>query len=168
MNNKTVRMFTDGGYRSSINIGACAYVAVYEDNSSPNNFQVSYKDTTSNRMELRGAIEALKWARRFAPDHNVIVVTDSQYLKNIPDWAVRWKANGWKTANKRDVKNRDLVNAYLVEISRANKFSSEWVPGHSGDMWNEHVDLLVNIAMDELKPIDDWRDEYQYGEKNGE
>jgi ribonuclease HI len=117
-------------------------------------------------MELRGVIEALKWARRFVPEHRVLIITDSKYIDKIPEWAVRWRANGWKTAKKQDVKNKDLVLAYLIETEKANGFASEHVHGHSGDVWNEHADLLVNIAMDEMIPLEDIRDEYQYGESN--
>lgn len=161
-----IRLYTDGGYRSTLGIGACAFVAVYKDEYAPYTFSVSYKRTTSNRMELRGAIEALKWARRKLPQCSAAIVTDSRYLNGIPEWAVRWRANGWKTANKNDVKNRDLVKAYLSEIERANSFSSEWIPGHSGNMWNELADTLAGIAIEETVPIEDWRDEYQYGESN--
>jgi ribonuclease HI len=99
-------------------------------------------------MELTAVIEALATLRRSVP---VRVHTDSQYVqKGISQWMNNWKRNGWRTADKKPVKNADLWQR-LDELCSEHRISWIWVRGHSGDAGNERADRLANRAMDELQ-----------------
>jgi ribonuclease HI len=103
--------------------------------------------TTNNRMELRAAIEGLAALKRPC---RVTLTTDSQYVRTgITEWLSRWKANGWRTAAKKPVKNADLW-ARLDEIAAGHQIEWRWVKGHSGDRDNERVDAEANRAIDEF------------------
>lgn len=104
-------------------------------------------DTTNNRMELQAAIEGLAQLKRAS---TVTLTTDSEYLRRgINDWMVRWKRNGWRTAAKKPVKNRDLWER-LDSVAQAHDIDWRWVKGHSGHAENELVDQAANDAIDEL------------------
>ena len=102
--------------------------------------------TTNNQMELTATIEALK---AILKPSNIALYTDSQYVKNgITSWIFNWKKNGWKTANKKPVANKDL----WIELEKYVDFHSVswfWVKGHSGDHYNEIADELAVKAMNE-------------------
>jgi len=103
--------------------------------------------TTNNRMELMAAIEGL---RQVNPGTVVSVHTDSQYVKNgIQSWVSNWKANGWRTASKQPVKNKDLW-LQLDALSRDREVQWHWVKGHSGHPQNERADALANRAIDQM------------------
>jgi ribonuclease HI len=98
--------------------------------------------TTNNRMELTAAIEALR-----ATDGSVRLHTDSQYVKNgITAWIKSWKRNGWRTADKKPVKNQDLWQA-LDAACAARKVDWRWVRGHSGHAENERADELARLGV---------------------
>lgn len=100
--------------------------------------------TTNNRMELRAAIEALRVLRAPAEVH---LHTDSQYVRNgMNDWLARWKRNGWKTADRKPVKNEDLWRE-LDALAGTQTIHWHWVRGHSGDPENERCDELANQAI---------------------
>ena len=100
--------------------------------------------TTNNRMELTAAIEAL---RALTSSTAITVRTDSQYLRNgISKWILGWKANGWRTAAKKEVKNSDLWMR-LDELQRAHNVRWEWVKGHADDPGNERADRLAREGM---------------------
>jgi ribonuclease HI len=105
-------------------------------------------DTTNNRMELTAAIEALnalKGARE------VILHTDSKYVMDgINKWMPAWKKRGWKTANKKPVKNQDLWQLLDQAVSR-HEIKWNWVKGHTGVQGNEDADALANRGIDELR-----------------
>ena len=104
--------------------------------------------TTNNRMELRAVIEALASLKRPC---SVILYTDSAYVKDgITTWIHGWKARGWKTADKKPVKNMDLWQR-LDEINAGHKVQWRWVKGHSGDPGNERADGLANRGVDSLR-----------------
>ncbi len=104
-------------------------------------------DTTNNRMELQAAIEGLAQLKRAS---TVTLTTDSEYLRRgINDWMARWKRNGWRTAAKKPVKNRDLWER-LDSVAQAHDIDWRWVKGHSGHAENELVDQAANDAIDEL------------------
>ena len=104
-------------------------------------------DTTNNRMELTAAIQALAAMREHC---KIELYTDSQYVqKGISEWLSKWKKNGWKTANKKAVKNADLWQALDHETAR-HDVTWHWVKGHSGHPENDLVDSLANKAIDEL------------------
>jgi ribonuclease HI len=100
--------------------------------------------TTNNRMELRAALEGL---RALPAGVEVDLHTDSQYLRNgMSEWLARWKRNGWRTADRKPVKNGDLWRA-LDEAAQAHHVHWHWVRGHDGDPENERCDELANEAI---------------------
>jgi len=102
------------------------------------------KDTTNNRMELMGAIKALQ---ALTKPCEIELFTDSNYVKNgITVWIKDWKKRGWKTADKKPVKNVDLWQM-LEEATLIHKISWNWVKGHSGDPLNERVDELARRGI---------------------
>ena len=104
-------------------------------------------DTTNNRMELTAVIRALE-----ALKHPSIaqVHTDSQYVqKGISEWIHNWKRNGWRTADKKPVKNADLWQT-LDSLAKAHQIKWLWVKGHAGHPGNERADALANRGIDEL------------------
>ncbi len=101
-------------------------------------------DTTNNRMELTAAVEALNALTRPC---RVDFYTDSKYLKHgITEWMVGWKARGWKTSNKKAVKNQDLWRA-LDHAIKPHQIEWHWVRGHAGHRENERVDRLARRAI---------------------
>jgi ribonuclease HI len=99
--------------------------------------------TTNNRMELLAAIRGLEALTR--PCH-VTLVTDSAYVKNgITQWIHGWKRNGWRTADKKPVKNADLWQE-LIDASARHRIEWTWVKGHAGDPDNERADRLASDA----------------------
>ena len=81
--------------------------------------------------------------------YEIIITTDSKYVKNgITDWIHNWKKNGWKTAAKKEVKNKELW-IELDSLIKIHTISWDWVKGHSGHPENERADLLANIAIEE-------------------
>jgi ribonuclease HI len=105
------------------------------------------QETTNNRMELTAAIEALNALKR---PSTVALHTDSKYVMHgITEWMHNWKKRGWKTANKKPVKNQDLWMALDEAIAR-HDITWKWVKGHDGDPGNEEADRLANLGIDEL------------------
>ncbi len=101
-------------------------------------------DTTNNRMELTAAIEALDALRRPVA---VRLHTDSTYVMDgITRWILRWKANGWKTAGRKPVKNADLWRRLDAALA-AHHVEWRWVKGHSGHPGNERADALARRGM---------------------
>jgi ribonuclease HI len=103
--------------------------------------------TTNNRMELTAVIEALASLKRRC---QVTIYTDSAYVKDgITKWIHAWKARGWKTADRRPVKNIELWQR-LDELSAAHEVHWRWVRGHAGNPGNERADRLANRGVDSL------------------
>jgi ribonuclease HI len=103
--------------------------------------------TTNNRMELTAVIAALEALKRPIP---VKLYTDSEYVRRgITEWLQSWKARGWKTADRKPVKNQDLWER-LDAIAAQHSIEWHWVKGHSGVPGNERVDRLANAAIDAL------------------
>ncbi len=104
-------------------------------------------DTTNNRMELLGVIRALESLKRSC---RIKVYTDSSYVqKGISEWIHAWKARGWKTADKKAVKNEDLWKI-LDALVQQHEIEWIWVKGHAGHAGNERVDMLANRGVEEL------------------
>ncbi len=140
-----VEIFTDGACRG--NPGPGGWGAVLRYRGKERQLHGGEAHTTNNRMELLAVIEALRALTRTAA---VCVTTDSQYVKNgITQWIHGWKRNGWKTANKKPVKNEDLWRA-LDELVAQHDVEWVWVKGHSGHPENELADQLANRGIDEL------------------
>jgi ribonuclease HI len=104
--------------------------------------------TTNNRMELTAAIMALEALKRPC---EIDLHTDSQYVKGgVTGWIHGWKRNGWKTADKKPVKNVDLWQK-LDEATQRHKVTWHWVKGHAGDEMNERADELARKGMAPFK-----------------
>lgn len=102
-------------------------------------------DTTNNRMELMAVIQALRLLKRPC---QVRVHTDSQYVqKGMKEWLPNWKARGWRTADKKPVKNADLWQE-LDALAAQHELSWLWVRGHAGDPGNERADQLANEGVE--------------------
>ena len=107
-------------------------------------------ETTNNRMELMAAIEGLAALKRAA---DVRLYTDSKYVRDgITRWIHRWKLNGWKTADKKPVKNADLWHR-LDEALRRHRVEWHWVKGHSGHAENERADKLAGEAAKKAQSL---------------
>ncbi len=100
--------------------------------------------TTNNRMELTAVIQALTCLKRTC---DVIIYTDSEYVrKGITEWIISWKQRGWKTADKKPVKNADLWQQLDAQRT-LHHVQWRWVKGHSGDPGNERADALANRGV---------------------
>ncbi len=146
---KQVEIFTDGACRGNPGPGGWGVVLRYQGRER--RLHGGEHHTTNNRMELRAAIEGLK-ALKEPCAVTVTVTTDSVYVRDgISSWLANWKANGWKTAARKPVKNVDLWQQ-LDEQNQRHRVSWHWVKGHSGHPENELADALANRGIDELEP----------------
>lgn len=140
-----VEMFTDGACRGNPGPGGWGVLLRY--NGKEKTLCGGEPDTTNNRMELTAALMGLRALRRPC---RVRLTTDSQYLKNgLTQWLPAWKRRGWKTADKKPVKNADLWQALDREAAR-HRIQWHWVRGHTGHTENEEADRLANQGIDEL------------------
>jgi ribonuclease HI len=145
---KGVIIYTDGGCSGNPGPGGWAFVMRL---TAPDGAEILGSGgegaTTNNRMELRAVIAALEEAERAAPGQSVVVYTDSQYVKNgIGSWIAGWKRNGWRTADKKPVKNKELWEELDAVNARVRpKFL--WVKGHAGVEDNERCDAMVQTEI---------------------
>ncbi|OOV87639.1 ribonuclease HI [Oceanospirillum linum] len=145
MSNQLVRIFTDGGCKGNPGPGGWGAILYYGD--AKKEIKGSEKETTNNRMELMAAIQALELLKRPC---EVELTTDSQYLRQgITQWIHNWKKRGWKTADKKPVKNQDLWQRLDAAVGQ-HKVTWSWVKGHAGHPDNERADELANEAIAEL------------------
>ena len=139
-----VIIYTDGACRG--NPGPGAWGALLRYRETEKELSGAEAATTNNRMELMGAIAALEALRK---PSRVVLHTDSQYvLKGMTQWIRDWRARGWRTADKKPVKNVDLWQR-LEAAASAHQVEWRWVRGHAGDPDNERVDALANRAIDQ-------------------
>jgi ribonuclease HI len=140
---KEVHIFTDGA--CSGNPGPGGWGAILRtDDGLEKEISGGEKQTTNNRMELTAVIKALEALNGKA---QVIVHTDSRYVMDgLTQYLPRWKTNGWKTADKKPVKNDDLWRALDAAV-QAHAVSWKWVAGHSGHAENERADALARGAI---------------------
>lgn len=142
----SVIIYTDGACRG--NPGPGGWGALLKAGPHVKELKGGELNTTNNRMELTAAIRALAALNRPC---SVKLYTDSQYVrKGITEWLPQWKARGWRTADKKPVKNVDLWQALEAEIAR-HTIEWHWVKGHAGDPGNERADQLANDAIDEMQ-----------------
>ena len=141
----TIEIYTDGACRG--NPGPGGWGALLIAGRHRKTMHGGEPDTTNNRMELTAAIEALNALKR---PSTVALHTDSKYVMHgITEWMHNWKKRGWKTANRKPVKNQDLWMALDEAIAR-HDITWKWVKGHDGDPGNEEADRLANLGIDEL------------------
>jgi len=143
LNNNIVYIYTDGACRGNPGPGGWGVVLIFGGKSKE---LMGYNaDTTNNIMELTAAVEALKALTRSC---EVILTTDSTYVKNgITKWIQNWEKKGWKTENKKPVKNKKLWIQLNTECKK-HLVKWKWVKGHSGHTENERADELANEAID--------------------
>ncbi len=136
-----IKIYTDGSCLG--NPGNGGWAAIIIDDNKKIQIKGSKKDTTNNQMELLAPIKALK---KIPKGSNVQIFTDSKYVKSgITEWINNWKKNGWKTANKQPVKNKDLWTE-LDQMTNEFQIKWSWVKGHSTDVLNNEVDLIAREA----------------------
>ena len=141
-----VEIFTDGACKG--NPGPGGWGAILRYGTTEKEIYGASKNTTNNIMELTAVIESLKNLKKPC---ELIITTDSKYVKNgITEWIHNWKKNGWRTAAKKEVKNKELW-IELDSLIHIHSITWDWVKGHSGHPDNERADLLANIAIEELK-----------------
>ena len=137
-----VTVFTDGACAG--NPGPGGWAAILIAGHRRRELSGYVPSTTNNRMELMAAIEALRTLRVPA---TVDLHTDSQYLRNgMTEWLARWKRNGWRTADRKPVKNEDLWRA-LDALAQVHQVRWHWVRGHVGHPENERCDVLATAAI---------------------
>lgn len=142
---KKIEIFTDGACRGNPGPGGWGVILRFEGKEKE--LYGGEPLSTNNRMELQAAIEGLKALKEPC---EVVLTTDSVYVKNgITSWLPGWKKKGWKTANRKPVKNVDLWQA-LDEQNQRHQVDWQWVKGHSGHRENEMADQLANRGIDEL------------------
>jgi ribonuclease HI len=136
---------TDGACRG--NPGPGGWGVLLDWNGTRKELSGAEAASTNNRMELMAAIMGLAALKRPSV---ATVQTDSQYvIKGITEWLPAWKARGWRTADKKPVKNQDLWER-LDQLAAEHTLRWQWVKGHSGDPGNERVDELANLAIDAM------------------
>lgn len=142
MSDKVVEIWTDGACKG--NPGPGGWGALLRHGRHEKELCGGEPETTNNRMELTGVIEALKALKR--PCH-VIVHTDSQYVqKGMSEWLPNWKRRGWQTADRKPVRNADLWQELDALVGR-HQVEWRWVRGHAGDAGNERADALANRGV---------------------
>jgi len=138
-----VEIFTDGACRG--NPGPGGWAALLRSGERELELSGGEKLTTNNRMELQAAIEALRALKR---PSSVELHTDSNYVRDgITKWIHGWQRNGWRTADKKPVKNAELWQQ-LLDASAPHQVRWHWVKGHSGHPENDRVDALACAAAD--------------------
>jgi ribonuclease HI len=140
---KQVEIFTDGSCLG--NPGPGGYGIVLRYKQVEKTLSQGFRLTTNNRMEMMAAVVALQSLKE--PCH-VILTTDSQYVRQgITQWIFNWKKRGWKTADKKAVKNADLWQA-LDQEAQKHQIDWHWVKGHAGHRENEICDELARTAAE--------------------
>jgi len=137
-----VEIFTDGA--CSGNPGPGGWAAILRSGAHEKEIFGGEPLTTNNRMELMAAIKSLKALKK---PSTVVIHTDSRYVMDgLTQWLPRWKQNGWKTSDKKPVKNDDLWRALDQQVARHDVIW-RWVEGHSGHLENERADQLARSAI---------------------
>jgi ribonuclease HI len=134
-----ILIYTDGACLGNPGAGGWGAVLIYGEHQKE--ISDCEAQTTNNRMELMAIIQALRALKRSS---KVVIFTDSKYaLDGITKWIKSWKQNGWRTANRKLVKNSDLWQELDLEVAK-HQIEWQWVKGHAGDFFNELADKLAN------------------------
>ena len=141
-----VEAFTDGACLG--NPGPGGWAALLRAQGSERMLAGSDPATTNNRMELMAAIAALEALKRPC---EVVLVTDSRYvMQGIEEWVPKWRANGWRTADRKPVKNQDLWQRLAAAVG-PHRVRWQWVRGHNGHAENERVDQAAREQAERLR-----------------
>ena len=143
-----INIYTDGACKG--NPGPGGWGALIIEDQTRGEIYGGEPNTTNNRMEILAVIMALKTINI---ESEITVFTDSTYVqKGINEWIDKWKINGWRTSNKKEVKNKDLWTE-LDKLTSQFKISWMWVKGHSGHPENDRADYLANqgVGMEKSK-----------------
>jgi ribonuclease HI len=144
---KRVEIHTDGACRG--NPGPGGWGAILRYGGKTREISGAEAATTNNRMEMMGAIAALETLSEPCEVH---LYTDSRYVHDgITVWLAGWKARGWKTADRKPVKNQDLWQRLELAVAR-HRMKWHWVKGHAGDPMNERADTLAREAIETIAP----------------
>src|SRR5262245_24270567 len=142
---EVVQIYADGACKG--NPGPGGWGAIVSMGGAEKELWGGERGTTNNRMELTAVIKALEM---LSHPSTVEVYTDSQYVqKGISEWLPDWKRRGWRTADKKPVKNVDLWQE-LDRLAGAHRVSWHWVRGHAGHPENERADRLANLGVESL------------------
>jgi len=145
MAGKRVEIFTDGACRGNPGPGGWGVLLRFGEREKT--LHGGEAETTNNRMELMAAIQGLEALKEPC---DVVLTTDSRYvMQGITQWLAQWKRRGWKTADRKPVKNIDLWQRLDQAVQR-HQVHWEWVRGHTGHPENEKADQLANRGIDEL------------------
>ena len=137
-----INIYTDGACKG--NPGPGGWGALILQGDTKNEIYGGEANTTNNRMEIMAVIRALKTINT---ENEITVFTDSTYVqKGINEWIAKWKINGWRTSNKKEVKNKDLW-VQLDNLTSQLKINWIWVKGHSGHPGNDRADYLANKGV---------------------
>ncbi|HVZ91183.1 MAG TPA: ribonuclease HI [Rhizomicrobium sp.] len=140
-----IDIFTDGA--CSGNPGPGGWAAILRWGAHEKEISGGEPLTTNNRMEMTAAIRALRTIKRPSA---IVIHTDSRYLMDgVTQWMKKWKANGWKTADRKRVKNDDLWRE-LEAASEPHRVEWRWVKGHSDHVENARADALARAAIARL------------------
>ena len=147
MSEPHVVVHTDGACSGNPGPGGWGAILAFGDHEKE--LKGGEAHTTNNRMELMAAIAALEALKRPCL---VDIHTDSQYLRNgILSWINQWKRNGWRTADRKPVRNVDLWQRLDALLAR-HRVRWHWVPGHAGHVLNERADKLARTGLEEARP----------------
>jgi len=145
MHHNKIEIYTDGACLGNPGRGGYGAILMYKHHKKE--ISGGEKETTNNRMELRAVIEGLRTIKKSS---EVIIYTDSKYVMDgMMKWISNWKKNGWRTADRKPVKNSDLWQDLEIEVEK-HKIEWIWVKGHAGNHFNELVDELARKAALEI------------------
>jgi ribonuclease HI len=139
-------IYTDGACSGNPGVGGWGAILMFKEHEKK--ISGGSKEATNNQMEIRAVIEALKTIKKPA---EIIIYTDSKYVMDgITKWIFGWKKNGWRTADRKAVKNSELWQELDCEVSK-HKIEWRWVKGHSGDKYNDIADELAREGIKKIK-----------------